>query len=87
MKDKNKKLWFRAKRFGWGWYPITWQGWLIVLGFVVIMTLNGFRINSISQSVTEEFINYASQTIILVGILIVICYLNGEKPRWTWGNE
>ena len=25
MEEKNKKLWFRAKSFGWGWVPISWE--------------------------------------------------------------
>ena len=32
------KKWFAAKRYGWGWYPVTWQGWGILgiyTGFVV----------------------------------------------------
>jgi hypothetical protein len=28
--------WFRRKSFGLGWTPCTWQGWLVVLGFVAL---------------------------------------------------
>ena len=31
------ELWFRAKRFGWGWAPFTWQGWAITFGFVALI--------------------------------------------------
>ena len=39
---KNKKIWFKAKRYGWGWYPSTWQGavcifiWVILFVFGII---------------------------------------------------
>ena len=23
--------WFRRKRFGWGWTPISWEGWVVTL--------------------------------------------------------
>ena len=22
-----QKLWFKAKLYGWGWYPCSWEGW------------------------------------------------------------
>lgn len=28
--------WFRRKTLGLGWTPCTWQGWAVVLGFVVL---------------------------------------------------
>ncbi len=30
------KYWFKAKNYGWGWYPATWQGWLILAGFIYL---------------------------------------------------
>ena len=29
--------WFDPKIFGWGWRPITWQGWLITLILVILL--------------------------------------------------
>ncbi len=26
--------WFGPKRIGWGWTPITWQGWLLTAVFI-----------------------------------------------------
>lgn len=28
--------WFAPRRFGWGWTPISWQGWAITLAFIVL---------------------------------------------------
>lgn len=34
------KYWFRKRKglfsgdLGWGWIPISWEGWLIILGFI-----------------------------------------------------
>lgn len=28
--SKNK-LWFKAKNYGWGWYPVTWEGWTVTI--------------------------------------------------------
>ena len=31
MEQNEKKLWFKAKRFGYGWTPIVWQGWAFLI--------------------------------------------------------
>jgi len=31
MKDNPKKYWFKRKLYGWGWVPVRWQGWFVVL--------------------------------------------------------
>jgi hypothetical protein len=34
------RYWFPAKRYGWGWgFPITWQGWAIFVGFLVLLAV------------------------------------------------
>ena len=48
----NNKLWFKAKMFGWGWYPITWQGWLITILYVISIinpAIQANKQNSISD--------------------------------------
>jgi hypothetical protein len=27
----EKRAWFRRRTFGYGWTPVTWQGWLITI--------------------------------------------------------
>ncbi len=35
--------WFGPKSFGWGWTPVTWEGWVVVLGIVVVIAAIGHR--------------------------------------------
>lgn len=30
-------FWFKPKAFGYGATPVTWQGWLIVAGFIMLV--------------------------------------------------
>lgn len=85
--SKSKKLWFKRKAYGWGWTPATWQGWLVVLAYIVIVTKNFVRIDRVSHSVSDTLISFVPETIIATIILIIICYLTGEKPRWQWGHR
>lgn len=81
------KLWFRRKIYGWGWTPATWQGWLVLLLFTFLTIANFHRIDSVSHSVSDTLINFIPETFILTVILILICYLKGEKPKWQWGKK
>ena len=34
----DRRYWFRAKRYGWGWgLPLTWEGWLVFAAVFVLI--------------------------------------------------
>ena len=77
-----KKIWFRRKRYGYGWTPATWQGWLalaVYVAVVVYLCISTFAVLHPTRT-TILFI-------ILTILLIVISYVKGEKPRWQWGTD
>ena len=82
-----KKYWFSAKRYGFGWVPCSWQGWLILVGFVAAVIADFVWIDRRSHSVSDTLINVVPHTILLISILLVICWFTGEKPRWRWGKK
>ena len=85
----DNKLWFRAKRYGWGWYPVTWQGWATVLVFVALAVWNGLDFSSAAlphgQPTDAMLFWFFAKLAVLVAALIFICYKKGEEPRWQWG--
>ena len=88
---ENKKLWFKAKRFGWGWYPVTWEGVLVTLAYVVGLIFIASHAVVITETVTgttKTFLwNYIPAVVGLSAIMIWICYKTGEKPKWRWGEK
>jgi len=32
----TKTAWFGPRRYGWGWSPSSWQGWVVTIAFVVV---------------------------------------------------
>jgi hypothetical protein len=83
----NKKLWFRRKLYGWGWYPISWQGWAIIAVYAFLIAFIFSSIDAVQHSNSDVLINFVPRLIILTAILIFICYKKGEKPRWQWGKR
>ncbi len=81
----KNQLWFKRKIYGWGWYPCSWQGWLVLLAYLLLVLFFSFTIGE-SSPLSEIFFTFALPIILLTITLIRICYKKGEKPRWSWGK-
>jgi hypothetical protein len=69
----TKDPWFGPRRLGWGWTPITWQGWAVSAGFLAAVILGG------------EFLHGITKLAVLVPLVVVflaVCALTGTKPGW-----
>ena len=78
----ENKLWFKAKKYGWGWQPCSWEGWLATLMFVGVIALDAFLFLP-----DEEVVNYFAILILATVIFIRLAYSKGEKPKWRWGSK
>lgn len=85
MKDNPKGLWFKRKLYGWGWTPVTWQGWSIILGFIVILVVDSIRTAGPMSPTDLPPIAFVLRVLLYVAVLIALCYKKGEKPKWQWG--
>ncbi len=82
-----KNIWFKAKEYGWGWYPVNWQGWVVTLVFSLVL---GFRVASFvtkESRLPESIVLFLAEIVLIVGVLVVICFKKGEKPSWRWGSK
>ena len=83
MSTAAPEPWFPAKRYGWGWGPPrTWQGWLVLAAFVVLLALGAFVLVPRQQPAF-----FAAYAVILCAGLIAVCYVKGEPPRRRWGKR
>jgi hypothetical protein len=82
-----KRLWFKAKNYGYGWYPCSWQGWLILLAYVFAMVATAIQIDRHSHSVSDTILGVFPLWILYTLVLMLVCVLTGEKLRWRWGDK
>lgn len=84
-KDNPKHLWFKRKLYGWGWTPVTWQGWLVTFIYIALLILFAMTIdeNSPAREVVFTFILPAT---LLTLTFLRIAYKKGERPAWQWGR-
>lgn len=84
LRDNPNHYWFKAKLYGWGWTPVTWQGWAIIGLWVVAVAALASRLDE-RASLREALGSFIAPLVALSALLIYICYKTGEKPRWQWG--
>lgn len=82
LKDNPQGLWFKRKLYGWGWVPVKWQGWLVILVAVAIL-FAGVYIGQKDDAPGAALVG----VIIMLAIIFFFGYWKGEKPRWQWGGD
>jgi uncharacterized membrane protein YhaH (DUF805 family) len=81
MNTERQPYWFPAKRYGWGWgLPCAWQGWVIMIAWIVLVTVLSPMIAL--HSMLSFFIFIFG----MAAVLIAICWAKGEPPKWRWGK-
>ena len=80
MSDESD--WFLPKRYGISAsWPIRWQGWALVGGYLVVLAAAGFII-------PYSRIGYASIVIIMTASFMIVASRTTRGGwRWRWGDE
>ena len=68
----TKHPWFGPKRIGWGWRPVSWEGWLATALCAAVVVAAGFHFNSSPM--------FLYVTIAAVAALLLVCLLTGTRP-------
>ncbi len=84
LRDNPEGCWFKRKLYGWGWTPATWQGWVCIVLYLVVLGILVLRLDEtaqISELVRTFFVPLGVATAVLLGLT----FWRGESPRWQWG--
>lgn len=80
LKDNPEGYWFKRKIYGWGWTPVKWQGWAVILVGIAFLVL-GIYVGETDDAPGAALLGF----IIFIAIIFGFCFWKGEKPRWQWG--
>jgi len=84
-----QKYWFKPKKYGYGFSPISWEGWLltiVLLGLVLILAyINDMFLPNIKLKNGLRFFFDISVVLLLFGI-IFRDRTDGDI-KWRWGNK
>lgn len=86
MDKREKTYWFKRRRYGWGWVPVTWQGWALIAGYlVVVIALAPAFLDAPEPDRAREAGFYFLFLALATAGLVKISFAKGPRPRWRWG--
>lgn len=85
IKDNPEGYWFKRKLWGWGWVPVTKNGWYVIALYVLGVLSLAREMDKHSHSISDVFVKLSVPVVVLTVFLIIICYQTGERPGWQWG--
>lgn len=83
---KKHNYWFKRRRYGYGWVPSTWQGWFVLIIYIVTISVVSFLIDYESKEIPKNLIMYLSFVLLSTTVLLLITYKKGPKPKWRNGK-
>lgn len=83
VKDNPNGYWFKRKPYGWGWTPVTREGWFVIVVFILLIVGNAWRLD-ITHSDGTMVNTFVMETLLPLVLLVLIAYKTGEKPKWQW---
>jgi len=79
----RKRQGLKSKDLGWGWVPITWEGWALVLLLVVLIFTAAFTI--LGESIATDTDPSLATLLIFLGSVIVLvgaaAFISRKKTR------
>lgn len=86
--DKKDGYEVKRRRYGWGFIPVTWHGWVFIVAQVgIIFTAAFFLPMKPEQPTVTDLIKYFIILGLVVLSLVIFGLMTGPKPRWRWGKK
>lgn len=82
-----KRNWFENKIFGWGWVPISWQGWALTLAYMTIVCGIAIILFLLINDPRIFIWLFIPLALACSAYMTKLAYDYGEKPEWPWDEE
>jgi hypothetical protein len=78
----------KRRRYGWGWIPVTWQGWVVILAQISIVFIAAFQLPpKPAMPTAAQLFNFLVTLVLAIGTLILVSWFTSPSPRWRWGKK
>jgi hypothetical protein len=83
VQSNEPSHWFPSKRYGWGWgLPVRWLGWLVLTAYMCLLGLCVWVAPPLRNQLA-----FFGLVGLLTALLVAICWVKGEPPKWRWGRR
>ncbi len=81
---------FRPKRYGYGLYPVTWQGWMLTLALVGVLLVAAYvdGIMGPTEPTMRDVLRFLLDAGIITTLFMMLTKDRCEGGlKWRWGNK
>ena len=78
------EYWYKRRRYGYGFTPTSWQGWLMLGLMVLMLVIPAFFLG---KSNTEIVIGYLIYVVVVLGGSLYVIFSKSPTPKWRWGKS
>lgn len=84
----GKNYWMKRRRYGWGWIPTTWQGWLFLALQMGILGMAALQLPAKpAQPSTVQLATFFVTVALVIISLVLVSVATSPKPHWRWGKR
>lgn len=90
MNDSTKRnYWFKRRRYGYGWTPVTWRGWVTIVVFLVVVVAGAAIIlkDTPRNTFSSEVYTFLAFVAVATALIFAVSLAKGPKPKWRWGSR
>lgn len=80
------KQWFAPKTYGYGYVPISWEGWTATMILLMCIMLSAYSNNLFTVPDTKDTARFLLDSILLAAVFLILFKGRCSAPlRWRWG--
>lgn len=84
----NKQLWFKRRRYGYVWTPVTWQGWLTIAVFLVaVFAAVPFLSSHSDKKDVGALLIFLAYIAVLLVAMVVICIKKAQSRHGAGARD
>ncbi len=80
------KHWFGVNRY-WGWYPTSWEGYVVLVGMVVSIVSTVYIVDIKSHSLSDTLIGIFPFVSLTIAFTMLVASLMGISPKFGKANK
>jgi hypothetical protein len=79
--------WFKPRRFGYGATPVTWQGWALTIGTVVVVVMASMVLPAVADGSVWGLSAVVIDVAAIAALLVVSRRKTDGEWHWRWGDR
>jgi hypothetical protein len=79
--------WFKPREYGYGVTPVTWEGWALTIGTMVVVVMTSMLAPVFAQGRSWGVTAFVIDGLAIVAFVLISRGKTKGEWRWRWGGK